>query len=92
MDGIYNMDGVSIYDDFANLYKYYPTLTFNEAIKKKSDNMVVFINVKNVAMFNQYRKKIDLDNFFIFSQLHYPLHENQKVLLILISKNIKKIN
>lgn len=92
MDGIYNMDGVSIYDDFANLYKYYPTLTFNEAIKKKSDNMVVFINVKNVAMINQYRKKIDLDNFFIFSELHYPLHENQKVLLMLISKNIKKIN
>ena len=88
----YNLFGLSDPDDFVNLYKYYPDLKFSEIIKKKPDNLIVFVMLKNKNEIIKFEKNINFNDFFIFSELTYPLNKDNPKLLILLPRNIKKLN
>jgi hypothetical protein len=63
-------------------YEYRPDLSLSAKLKNKSDDIIIFQNVKNES-------EIFSDDFFIFSKLNYPLHKDNKILLILLSKKLK---
>jgi hypothetical protein len=91
ISSFYNLFGLSDPDDFANLYKYYPHLKFSEIIKKKPNNMMVFVMLKDKNEINKFKNNINFNDFFIFSELIYPLNKNNPKLLILLPKNINKL-
>jgi hypothetical protein len=92
ISSFYNLFGLSDPDDYRNLYKYYPHLKFSEIIKKEPNDIIVFVMLKNKNDINKYKKTIKFDQFFIFSELAYPLNKDNPKLLILLPKNIKKLN
>lgn len=85
----YNLTGLSEQSDFVNLYKYYPNLNFIELLKKYPDDVVAFVIVKNENEIIALKEKIIFKNFYIFSELNYPLNEINNTLLILLPKNVK---
>ena len=91
ISSFYNLFGLSDPDDFVNLYKYYPHLKFSEIIKKKPNNMMVFVMLKDKNEINKFKNDINFNDFFIFSELIYPLNKNNPKLLILLPKNINKL-
>ena len=71
--------GVGVWE---KAYEYRPDLSLSAKLKNKSDDIIIFQNVKNES-------EIFSDDFFIFSKLNYPLHKDNKILLILLSKKLK---
>jgi hypothetical protein len=89
----YNLSGLSKSSDFVNLYKYYPDLNPQEILKKNPNNIILFVMVKNKKEVVNFKEKKIFENFFIFSELNYPLNETNSILLILLPKDIiTKIN
>lgn len=84
----YNLSGLSKSSDFVNLYKYYPDLNPREILKKNSNNIILFVMVKNKKEIIDLKENKIFNNFFIFSELNYPLNETNSILLILLPKNI----
>ena len=85
----YNLSGLSEPGDFVNIYKYYPNLNPQEILKKKNNDIVVIITVKNKNELINLKEKINFDKFYIFSELNYPLNETNNILLIMLPKSVK---
>lgn len=75
-------DGILGIDLWKDIYVLKPELSLKSKLKENDNDIVVFQNINS-------KSEIFSENFFIFSQLHYPFHKDNKILLILISKNIK---
>jgi hypothetical protein len=78
--GFNGIEGVSI---FGHIYKYREDLNYNNVFFR--NDIIVFQNVEN-------KKEIFSDNFFIFKELAYPLHDKKKTILILLPKNVKQVD
>ncbi len=79
----YGFEGISGLSTFGHVYKYRKDLSYNNTFFK--NDIIVFQNVEN-------KKEIFSDNFFIFSELKYPLHQKKNIMLILLPINIKQVN
>jgi len=91
ISSFYNYKGLAYPDYFANLYNYYPALRFSEISKNEFNNVMVFVLVKNKFELNRYKKNFNFDHFFIFSEMNYPFHDKNKILLILLPNNVNQV-
>jgi hypothetical protein len=72
-------------------YSYRKDLDLNEKILRKDNDIVLFQIIEDKSDFFNFKFKIYKDNFFIFSELHYPFHNTNKILLILLPNNVNQL-
>ena len=76
----YGFNGIEGLSVFGHIYKYRENLNDKNFLFR--NDIIIFQNVEN-------KKEIFSENFFIFKELVYPLHDKKKTMLILLPKNIK---
>jgi hypothetical protein len=91
ISSFYNYKGFAYPDYFLNFYNYYPALRFSEISKNKFNNVMIFVLVKDKYELNRHKKNFNFDHFFIFSEMNYPFHDKNKILLILLPNNVNQL-